>query len=66
MARKSRCENIGSKIHYVSSENINEEIMAAVNHGRMTMVRIIAESILRQERDNMIGSMKDNRLVIRG
>ncbi|OPX93890.1 MAG: hypothetical protein A4E53_00176 [Pelotomaculum sp. PtaB.Bin104] len=66
MARKSRCENMRFKIHYVSSENINDEIMAAVNHGHKTMVRIIAESILRQERDNMIGSMKDNQLVIRG
>jgi len=52
MARKSRCENMRFKIHHVSSENINDEIMAAINHGRMTMVRILAESILKQERNS--------------
>lgn len=53
MARKSRCESMKFKVHYASPNSVNEETMAAILHGRETMIRIIAENILRESKGNI-------------
>ncbi|WP_104372292.1 hypothetical protein [Desulfocucumis palustris] len=53
MAR-SRLDDMKFKTYYIT-ESLNQETNAAINHGRQTMIRIIAQSVLRNEQQIGIG-----------
>jgi len=53
------------KVHYASPNSVNEETMVAIIHGRETMIRLVAENILREERDKDVGVSKHTKLIIR-
>ncbi|TEB15145.1 hypothetical protein Psfp_02321 [Pelotomaculum sp. FP] len=57
MSRKSRCETIKIITHNVPTD-FEYSVLEAVSHGQQSMIRLIAESVIREIKEQPCGEVK--------